>query len=279
MKILFATDGAAPSEAAVALLAELSDPARVQVLVLSVNSFELVFREAASAGRYDPEVGRSLARDAVDAAVESLNAAGLEAEGRTAEGDDATEILRVAEEEDVDLIVMGAGKERWLDAFILGSVSTAVLHASQRPVLVVHAGPSGPPSALIGTDGSEGAERAGALLAALADPARCTITVVSVAKGADVPGAGVVGRPGGDLTAGALGHAERLATTLREAGFRAEPKVLTGNPAAALLREADDGGADLVVVGARGFGRFKATVLGSVSDKIVRTARAALIGR
>jgi nucleotide-binding universal stress UspA family protein len=278
MRILFATDGTTPSEAAAALLAGLADAARTEILVLSVNSFELVFREAAGAGGYDPEVGRAQAQAAVDAAVSMLSAAGLTVEGRTAEGDDASEILRVAEEEDVDVIAMGAGKERWLDAFILGSVSTAVLHASRRPVLVVHAAPSGPLSALIGTDGSEGAERAGALLASLADPARCSITVASVAKGSDVPGADVIGHPGGDLTAGALGHAERLTATLRDAGFRAEPKVLTGNPAAALLQEAAESGADLVVVGARGLGRFKATVLGSVSDKIVRTARAALIG-
>ena len=42
-----------------------------------------------------------------------------------------------------------------------------------------------------------------------------------------------------------------------------------GDPANEIINFADDGNFDLVVMGSRGFGVFKRTLLGSVSDKVV----------
>ena len=57
MKVLLSTDGEAPSEKATALLTRLVDPARVQVQVLSVNGFELAFRESMAVGHYSAGAG------------------------------------------------------------------------------------------------------------------------------------------------------------------------------------------------------------------------------
>jgi len=46
-----------------------------------------------------------------------------------------------------------------------------------------------------------------------------------------------------------------------------------------LLEGAERREADLVVVGARGLGRFRAKMLGSVSDRLIRHAPATLVGR
>lgn len=52
-----------------------------------------------------------------------------------------------------------------------------------------------------------------------------------------------------------------------------------GSPGPQLLKEAENVGADLVVVGSRGSGAVRRTLLGSVGDQVLRHAPATLIGR
>jgi nucleotide-binding universal stress UspA family protein len=56
-------------------------------------------------------------------------------------GDPAQEILRLVAEEPVDLICMGARGRGRVTGALLGSVSTAVLHHSPVPVVVIHPPP------------------------------------------------------------------------------------------------------------------------------------------
>jgi nucleotide-binding universal stress UspA family protein len=53
-------------------------------------------------------------------------------------GDPAEEILKLVDEEPVDLICMGARGRGRVTGALLGSVSTAVLHHSPVPVVVFH---------------------------------------------------------------------------------------------------------------------------------------------
>lgn len=53
-------------------------------------------------------------------------------------GDPAEEILKLAREQPVDLICMGARGRGRVTGALLGSVSTAVLHHSPVPVVVLH---------------------------------------------------------------------------------------------------------------------------------------------
>jgi nucleotide-binding universal stress UspA family protein len=53
-------------------------------------------------------------------------------------GDPAEEILRVIRERPVDLVCMGARGRGRVTGALLGSVSTAVLHHSPVPVIVLH---------------------------------------------------------------------------------------------------------------------------------------------
>lgn len=46
-------------------------------------------------------------------------------------------------------------------------------------------------------------------------------------------------------------------------------KLKKGSPADEILKEADDGEYDLIVMGSRGFGVFSKSILGSVSQKIL----------
>ena len=54
------------------------------------------------------------------------------------EGSPAKAILEVANEEDVDLIVMGSSGKSGFDRFIMGSVADKVVNSAKCAVLVVH---------------------------------------------------------------------------------------------------------------------------------------------
>lgn len=51
------------------------------------------------------------------------------------EGSPANEILKVIEEENVDLVIMGSSEKMGFDKFLLGSVADNVLKNSKCPVL------------------------------------------------------------------------------------------------------------------------------------------------
>jgi nucleotide-binding universal stress UspA family protein len=221
---------------------------------------------------------------ALDAAVRRLRDAGFQVEGRVEEGDPATEILAMAKREAAGLVVLGAGHTRWVDSLLLGSTSTAVLHTAPSSVLVVHeaigeAIRTARARVLVATDGSEGAQRAVRALVALADPGRCAVRVIAVADTPSFAATGVRGDETVDvaLRARAGECAEEAATVLRAGGFAAETEVAAGRPATLLLERSS--AYDLVAVGSRGLGAVRRSLLGSLSDKLVRHARATLVAR
>lgn len=52
------------------------------------------------------------------------------------EGDPAQEIVKIAEEENVDVIIMGTGKSK-IDKHLLGSVSEKVVHSAPCTILLI----------------------------------------------------------------------------------------------------------------------------------------------
>jgi nucleotide-binding universal stress UspA family protein len=68
-----------------------------------------------------------------------LDATGVPARKLLVDGSPAEVVLRVAEQEDVDLVVVGCRGHAAVPARLLGSTSTAVAQGSTRPVVVVPA--------------------------------------------------------------------------------------------------------------------------------------------
>jgi nucleotide-binding universal stress UspA family protein len=115
---------------------------------------------------------------------------------------------------------------------------------------------------LVGYDGSEGAERAVALAAALAlrDHARL-IVVTAFPHGYDPTDPGPHGLKAKELT-------DRLLAD----GIDAEQDILQASASESLLRAADAHKVDLIVVGRRGHGLTAGLFLGSTSEHVVRHA-------
>ena len=137
-KILVGTDGSTTAAEAVRHAAELA----------RVHGSELIVMHGAKTAAGAPDVGFGV--PAVD--VEALRAAGNEmlaevtsrygadTNVRTVmrEGDPADAIIDVAEEEGVDLVVVGNRGMRGAKRFLLGSVPNRVAHLAPCSVLIVH---------------------------------------------------------------------------------------------------------------------------------------------
>jgi nucleotide-binding universal stress UspA family protein len=77
------------------------------------------------------------AREALDRAIHRLNRPGLTVQPEVGEGVPAEEIIRVARERDVDLIVMGTHGHTGLAHVLLGSICDKVVRRAPCPVLTV----------------------------------------------------------------------------------------------------------------------------------------------
>jgi nucleotide-binding universal stress UspA family protein len=72
---------------------------------------------------------------------------GFEARARLARGDPATELVKVALDESVDLIAMSTHGHRFLNDLLRGSTADRVRHTVEMPVLMVRAVKAGVPEA------------------------------------------------------------------------------------------------------------------------------------
>ena len=138
MKLLVATDGSAAARRAVDFALRLGSQQHAEVTVLHVvPPFDW---SSATHGLTDQPGRHELTgagQAAIDAASSSARALGVKATIEVMAGDPVNEILALADSIDVDLIVVGRSGRSALASALLGSVSGAVLHDAQRPVLVV----------------------------------------------------------------------------------------------------------------------------------------------
>jgi nucleotide-binding universal stress UspA family protein len=136
-------------------------------------------------------------------------------------------------------------------------------------------------SIVCGVDGSPESQAALRVAAHLADLLEVRLVVAHIAEPAFVPYAGattfadVAGRHAVmEEVESQREVAERLLEqAVVTAGVDAERRTAIGVPAERLAEIADEVDAELIVVGSRGRGAFKAAFLGSVSNALVGIAR------
>jgi nucleotide-binding universal stress UspA family protein len=143
-KILIATDGSKHSEKAAEEALEVAKLTEGKVMALYVADMSKYFAPVDMSYNIADEVIegiRSSVQKDGEVAVKRLEKMAKEAEipfeGKIIEGNPADDILKFAEENKVNLIVMGSIGKTGLDKFLLGSVAEKVVRNSRIPVLVV----------------------------------------------------------------------------------------------------------------------------------------------
>ncbi len=279
--ILLATDGSADAALAGHAAADLSGRSgaalhvayawHVPSLSLSNAGIALPADFAVTSAEEAPRV--------LGAAVAALGDGVAIASRHLLEGHPAAEILRLADEVNAGLIVVGSRGLGGVRRLVLGSVSEEVVHHSRRPILVLRGDAWPPEGIVIADDGSAVAEAAADLAAQMGRVLGCKVLIIEV-----IPHfrAAEVGAPGMSVETALVSvrtaldnRAQRLESIL---GRPLEVRVVVDEPAVGILDAADsDGGAALIAMGTRGAGAVARMRLGSVSTKVLRAAHAPVL--
>jgi len=186
------------------------------------------------------------------------------------------EIRAYADQIEAGLIAMGSHGRTGVRRFVLGSIAEKVVRLSDVPVLTVTASDDDRrpyENVLVPTDGSVGATAALDPAASLATAYDATVHALSVvdtrALGADVRSDILVDT----LEDNAASALDDLAAELGDHGVETITKhVLFGTPYQTIHNYVEDNDIDLVVMGTHGRTGLDRYLLGSVTEKIVRTS-------
>ena len=137
-RILVPTDGSEEGERAVRHAIDLAvahDATIHAVYVVDSASYGGVPMETAWEGLH--EMLEREGEAALDRVVELGDESGVPVETALLEGTPAKQVVRYAESEDCDLVVMGTHGRGGIDRLLLGSVAERVVRSSEVPVLTV----------------------------------------------------------------------------------------------------------------------------------------------
>ena len=141
-KILIATDGSEPNKKAVSYgieLARLSGAKINVVYVIDTAAFASIPMDAGWEMMY--ELLQKEGNEIIEQIVGDAKASGIDIEGSLLEGHPSHEIIEFAQNNEIDVIVLGTLGKGGLDRFLLGSVAEKVTRNSKVPVLVVRGNP------------------------------------------------------------------------------------------------------------------------------------------
>ncbi|MBI3407810.1 MAG: universal stress protein [Planctomycetes bacterium] len=194
-------------------------------------------------------------------------------EHRLEDGDAADEILRVSQEIEAGLIVLGTHGRSGLGRLLLGSVAEKVLHSATCPVLTVKQSSAAPKfqTILCPTDFSDSSEAALDVAFTLTRDYHARLIVLHVA----VPEPVVPYAEFEKIAEQSAGRRRELEDKLRRCqkpDCNAEFRLEEGDPADAIIRVALEAPCDLIVMGTHGRTGLRRLLLGSVAEKILRGA-------
>jgi nucleotide-binding universal stress UspA family protein len=131
-RVLFAYDGSAPARRALEYAGRLDTGGQAAVISVAPALIEAPHTSGYTDPTHDPQRAASDVREA----CKVLEAAGVRAEAVVATGNPAAEIIRVAEERGIELIVVGGHGQHAFERFLVGSIAERLVRHAPCDVLV-----------------------------------------------------------------------------------------------------------------------------------------------
>jgi nucleotide-binding universal stress UspA family protein len=228
--------------------------------------------------------GTSAALDSLSQIAEEVYQSGIEAEVRVSTGEVVSEIMRVANLERADAMVI-ATHSGLFDRMIAKSTARQLITRSQIPVFVLR--PGGQPvtavrTVIVAVDGSPGAAQALDEAVSLARATGATLELVRVSPRPrhfafdPLVASALGGLPDGDGDAEAFALAQSYVTDLARSvnarGVTATSRVMVGAPGEKIVAAAQQVNADVIVMSTRAYPGAIGALLGSTADEVVRRA-------
>jgi nucleotide-binding universal stress UspA family protein len=288
-KILLAVDGSEEAGLAAQAAVELCEKTGSELHVVHVGRGT---RHVGDTGPVllDPRT-EELAQERLDQQAQAL----LDAEVQKIEGlggsvsrshllreHPADQIVRLAEELEARMVVMGSRGRGGIRRALMGSVSEDVVRHAHCPVFVARkfGGETLLPARIVlAVDGSPESDAAASIAAELANSADSELYLVHVAPNTHLPYEhwylaenveSYLEQAKKEARTFLEGQAERL-----RAGTEAQvhASLRLGSPETAIVEFADEVDAGMVILGSRGLGGIRRALMGGVSDSVVRHAR------
>jgi nucleotide-binding universal stress UspA family protein len=263
-KIIVGIDDSPGSRAAAAWALEEAKLRKDEVLAVYAWHIPMMAYSAPAYGVPPPDdmIGEGLTL--LDNMISGLDPADVKVEPRVVEGPPAAVLSRLADEPDVDLVVVGSRGRGGVTGLLLGSVSHALSHQCPKPLVIVH--DAGAVVArgrvVVGIDGSSYADAALRWAVAAARRRSALLQVVLACADAKFDRYVEESKPRSSVEAGQE-IVDAAVAALGATGVTIERTAVAGRPAPVLIDAA--GSADLLVVGSRGLGRAREAIQGSVS--------------
>lgn len=218
--------------------------------------------------------------------VSTLEELGLQVRLRVAYGPAAQAILRAADEEHADVIVMSTHGRGGLGRWLYGSVADDVLRHATLPTVLISAACDrswsieGPFRLLVPLDGSPLAEAALGPAGEVADALGAELVLLRVVEPADgfaaLETAYLPAQSQGVLDE-AQGYLDGISTSPSMAGRTTTRLVAAGDPAAKITAVARDENVDLIVMSMHGSGGLARLMMGSVATSVLQRAATPLL--
>ncbi len=280
--ILLADDGSEHARAAISLLADLRLPRNSHIDVLRVLS--------------PLQAAEHVITDtAFETTCKLLSDKGLTAEPKMLLGYPAEKIIEYADQNNPDLIIIGAKGLRATLGILLGGVTQQVVEYASCPVLVVRAPYTGLSNILVATDGSDSSLTAMKYLKNFPFPAASSMNVIHVLPPPPLPPIGpdtmfmdLTQADQWRITEVEASRRQKeeedgkiLLTTycdwLEQQGMKAGTVLKRGDAATEIIEFTKKEKTSLIVTGSRGLSQFKSWLMGSVSRKLVHYSNCSVL--
>jgi nucleotide-binding universal stress UspA family protein len=291
-KILLATDGSPEAERATRMAVTLSNRLGSQLHVVRVGDVPsaYTYSEAEIFGREFQILrvhAEEYARERLDEEAEKVRAMGGEVAGSHAGAGSAdAEIVRLAEELGVGLVIVGSRGSGALRRAVMGSVSSSVVRHAHGSVLVVRGDRREedhlPGRILLALDGSKEANAAAQAAVEISNATGSELHIIyAVNTEPRMPWMPYLGPGTSDWWEEALREIRRTsrawvdqqAERIESEGAKvADVHLVFGKPDEVIVKVGEELEAGLIVTGSRGLGGVRRALMGSVSDSVVRHA-------